>query len=1347
MKAFISLYSTNVHERASSPLSGYRSLKRSFFLLGLCLIFFVWAIPSYADAPFSTGAEVTTTAAEARSVYAGDIDGDGDIDLLSASAQDDTIAWYNNTAGDGSAWSSASIITTSADVARSVFAADIDGDGNMDVLSASSGDDTIDWYKNNGAGSFSAQNDISTSADGAWAVYAADIDGDGNMDVLSASSEDDKVIWYENVAGTGSTWIVFDITALTGTTADYATSVFAADIDGDGDMDVLSSSAEDKKIAWYKNTTGDGSAWTANSITTSADGAWSVYAADIDGDGDMDVLSASRNDDKVAWYENTNGDGSAWTARNISTSADGATSVHAADVDGDGDMDVISASHLDDTIAWYENKGGSPISWTAHTLSTTADWAISVHAADVDGDGDLDVMSASAVDHTITWYENITIHRSALFPTEANIATNADGATAVYAADVDGDGDLDVLSASEADDTIAWYANDGSWTATNITTTADGARSVFAGDVDGDGDLDALSASFEDDKVAWYENTNGDGSAWTAHNITTSADGARYIYAVDMDSDGDLDVLSASETDDTVAWYENAGVAASVKIDCTNANSDITYTARAEGASGNSISITYVDPLANDQTLSVTTSGRDITVNLATDSGGNITSTATEVASAVTSNAIASKLVSVAVEGDGSGVVEAKAKTNLASGADADGLTWTGHTISNSAVGATSVHAADIDGDGDLDALSFSYSDDNIAWYENTAGDGSAWTEHTITTVSIGTESIYAADIDGDGDLDVLSASETDDTIAWYENKGGSPISWTTHNITTSADGAQSVYAADVDGDGDLDVLSASETDDTIAWYENTEGDGSEWTPHNITTAADGAISVFSADIDGDEDIDVISASSLDNTIAWYENQGGQFALATTDTAPTTIVHNGTDDMLKIVATHRGRTGDSDIELATFDLLFEDDTPTALTDGEANALIANLLIYLDDGSGDFDKDNDTLVTTVATLSLTAGVETVTFTDGDTNVQVAYGTPRTYFVAAELTSDAATQTPNKFRSTHDTTSSSTAEDRAHDIALSLEYVADKPSSYTTTAHIITASAGANGSIAPSGEVGVINGANQSFTITADTNYHISDVTVDGSSVGAVATYDFKNVTADHTISATFAIDTYTITVTAGENGSISPSGPVTVNHGDDQTFTITPDSGYGVQDVTVDGTSAGAVTTYTFENVTANHTIESTFSALPTYTITASAGDNGSISPSGDVTVAQGENQTFTITPDEGYGVEDVKVDGSSVGAVTTYTFTNVTADHVTADHTIEATFTVIPTYHTITASAGDNGSILPLGAVTLNHGADQTFTITPDEGYGVEDVKVDGSSVGAVTTYTFTNVTADHSPM
>ena len=91
----------------------------------------------------------------------------------------------------------------------------------------------------------------------------------------------------------------------------------------------------------------------AHTITTDADGAYSVFAVDVDGDGDMDVLSASSNDDKIAWYEN---DGSEnFTAHVITTSADGAASIYAVDVDSDDDMDVLSASFFDDKIAWYEN--------------------------------------------------------------------------------------------------------------------------------------------------------------------------------------------------------------------------------------------------------------------------------------------------------------------------------------------------------------------------------------------------------------------------------------------------------------------------------------------------------------------------------------------------------------------------------------------------------------------------------------------------------------------------------------------------------------------------------------------------------------------------------------------------------------------------------------------------------------------------------------------------------------------------------------------------------------------------------------------------------------------------------
>jgi predicted ester cyclase len=217
--------------------------------------------------------------------------------------------------------------------------------------------------------------------------------------------------------------------------------------------------------------------------------------------------------------------------------------------------------------------------------------------------------------------------------------------------------------------------------------------------------------------------------------------------------------------------------------------------------------------------------------------------------------------------------------------------------------------------------------------------------------------------------------------------------------------------------------------------------------------------------------------------------------------------------------------------------------------------------------------------------------------------------------------------------------------------------------------ITASAGPNGSILPSGAVSVRKGAIQIFLIIPNMGYHIADVLVDGVSVGAQLLYTFKNVQANHTISATFAANTgNTITASAGPNGSISPSGAVTVLNWASQTFTITPDAGYRVADVLVDGTSVGARTSFTFYLVRSDHTISASFTP-DVYTITATAGPNGRISPSGAVTVNRGDSATFTITPDAGHVVRRVVVDGDNKGAITTYTFKNVRANH-----TIDAYF-------------------------------------------------------------------------
>jgi hypothetical protein len=144
------------------------------------------------------------------------------------------------------------------------------------------------------------------------------------------------------------------------------------------------------------------------------------------------------------------------------------------------------------------------------------------------------------------------------------------------------------------------------------------------------------------------------------------------------------------------------------------------------------------------------------------------------------------------------------------------------------------------------------------------------------------------------------------------------------------------------------------------------------------------------------------------------------------------------------------------------------------------------------------------------------------------------------------------------------------------------------------YTITASGGTGGTITPSGSVLVNYGANQSFTIAANSGYTIADVLVDGVSVGAVTTYTFSNITAGHTISASFSATTRTIASSAGANGTITPSGTVTVNYGANQSFTIAANAGYRIADVLVDGASVGAVGTYTFTNVTVNHTITATF---------------------------------------------------------------------------------------------------------------------------------------------------------
>ena len=281
----------------------------------------------------------------------------------------------------------------------------------------------------------------------------------------------------------------------------------------------------------------------------------------------------------------------------------------------------------------------------------------------------------------------------------------------------------------------------------------------------------------------------------------------------------------------------------------------------------------------------------------------------------------------------------------------------------------------------------------------------------------------------------------------------------------------------------------------------------------------------------------------------------------------------------------------------------------------------------------------------------------------------------------------------------------------------------------------------GSVSPVDSLG-----NFLFTVTLDPAYSNSVIIVkaNGNTLTPVAgVYTISNITSNQVVTIEgVTINTYTIVATAGANGTITPSGTTTVNHGTNQSFTITPDNNYQISTITVDGVVVTNVPTYTFTNVTANHTISVAFELIPVnqFQITATAGLNGTITPNGIVNVISGNDQAFTITPLLGYHIDSVLVDevynatATSTGA---FTFTNVTANH-----TIRAVFAV--NTYTITATAGANGSVSPSGVTTYNYSANAAITATPNNGYQIDSMFVDGVYTIPIATYLFQNITANH---
>ena len=804
-------------------------------------------------------------------------------------------------------------------IAQSVHAADLDGDGDADMLFVSHHPDRIAWFENLGGGAFFVYPNIIANAYRATSVHAADLDGDGDADVLSASAGDNKVAWHENLGGGN-----FSAQRVITTDAGSAQGVHAADLDGDGDADVLSASAGDNKVAWHENL-GGGNFSAQRVITTDAGSAQGVHAADLDGDGDADVLSASAGDNKVAWYENLGG-GNFSAQRVITNDAVGAISVLPADLDGDGDTDVLSLTssfYSDGTLAWYENlriRGGGSHSddhgdtlKSATLVAAPSDTPGVLIGGDVDyfrievgGDGFLAVDTSGRVGTLWTLFgpngEALTDHGDELltadvnFPikylvnpgthyvkvrgygsnkmasytlhvrfTDANLDSDGDGVPDIDDAfpsdpteslDTDNDGTGDNADAFPSDPTESHDA-DGDGTGDNADAFP--SDPTESHDADGDGTGDNADA-FPSDPTESHD-TDGDGTG-------DNADAFPSDPTESHDADGDGTGDNADMDDDNDGWPDNEDAC---PLD-PNPGCGITSVAfssqhiiTTDAGFATSVYVADLDLDGDTDVLSASDEKIGWYENLG---DGNFSAQRV-----ITTDVFAARSVHAAdLNGDSyADVLSASAGDNKIAWYEnlGDGNFSAQRVITTDALDARSVHVADLNGDYYADVLSASAGDNKIAWYEN-LGDGNFSAQRVITTDAYGATSVYVADLAGDG-IDVLSASAGDNKIAWYENLGDGNFS-AQRVIATDAYGATSVYVEDLDLDGDTDVLSAS--GEKIGWYENLGG-GNFSAQRIITTDALDARSVHAADLDADGYADVLSASAGDNKIAWYKNLGG----------------------------------------------------------------------------------------------------------------------------------------------------------------------------------------------------------------------------------------------------------------------------------------------------------------------------------------------------------------------------------------------------------------------------------------------------------------------------------------
>ncbi len=539
-----------------------------------------------------------------------DLNGDGFLDIVipDATVEPHNLFWFENPGGTSvlgsSHWTRHSIGQTGS-WCKDVRVVDVDGDGALDVVAKPQSRPPLLFFGEEHHNAW-ARVEVVAEGSGREGLAIGDLDGDGDTDLVTRGA------WVENPGGgsarTAGAWGVHPIGE-----APEDFKAFVADIDGDGDQDVLFSSSESTApIAWWEQTPGG---WNRHVVAQMASSAHTLWSADLDLDGDRDVLAAELGRPRWTLYRNADGRGGRWRTEVFNVEQGSIHNGLVADLDQDGDLDLFGAGFTGQpatAMIWWNqlNPKRLPIGpFTAIVVTRAHVRALGSTFIDLDQDGFEDIAAgpywyrnprgdmigpwqqrdlprpdgrpldaiatirrvghaaslvAMTSDGTLWWLrpenENFRITEVGRLPV-ADHGISTQGAEVAHLAR-EGEIELVVSNGGEAATDVGVYAfqivSEGPWPRRRLTDrTSD--EGLALGDIDRDGDVDLLGTRGDRGEVEWYENPGGFESDWLSHPVATLS-GIGWLDRVrlaDVDCDGRLDVVVTEEngSDDDAQTY------------------------------------------------------------------------------------------------------------------------------------------------------------------------------------------------------------------------------------------------------------------------------------------------------------------------------------------------------------------------------------------------------------------------------------------------------------------------------------------------------------------------------------------------------------------------------------------------------------------------------------------------------------------------------------------------------------------------------------------------------------------------------------------------------------------------